>query len=271
MNQSNNYKTVRGLTRGLTILNVLNRLDGGASVRQLAELTGLHRTTVKRLLETLKKVGYVRYSISDDSFRLTMKVRELSEGFRDEHWISAIGAPLLGGLLEKVVWPTDILTLEVDSMVVRESTHRYSRLSYHRSMVGRRLPVLQTACGLTYLAFCAENERAHILSLLASREEEEFQLAREPDRLNPILENIREKGFGINNQSWKKESRISAIAVPIFDENRILGCLNLIYIATAMNIEQAIEKYLPELKRISHQIESSIAENNIRFGHPLLN
>lgn len=123
-----NTKTVRGLTRGLMLLNMLNKLDGGASVGLLAELSGLHRTTVRRLLETLQEEGYVRRSPSDDSFRLTIKVRQLSEGFRDEQWISALAAPLLGDLLREVVWPTDVSTLDVDAMVVRETTHRFSRL-----------------------------------------------------------------------------------------------------------------------------------------------
>ncbi len=37
------------------LLNMLNKLDGGASVGLLAELSGLHRTTVRRLLETLQE------------------------------------------------------------------------------------------------------------------------------------------------------------------------------------------------------------------------
>lgn len=267
--QSTEYKTVRGLTRGLSLLNVLNRLDGGATVRQLAELTGLHRTTVKRLLETLKNEGYIRYSLSDDSFRLTIKVRELSEGFRDEQWISAFSAPLLGGLLEKVVWPTDITTLDVDAMVIRETTHRYSRLSFHRAMVGRRLPILQTASGLTYLAFCPENERTHILSLLSQREGSEYQLARDPQRLHDKLETIRQNGYGENNQNWQQEAKIAALAVPIHDEERVLGCLSLIYIGKAMAMEQAVEKYLPALQEVAQQIEASVADNTIRYGYPI--
>lgn len=150
---------MRGLTRGLMLLNMLNKLDGGASVGLLAELSGLHRTTVRRLLETLQEEGYVRRSPSDDSFRLTIKVRQLSEGFRDEQWISALAAPLLGDLLREVVWPTDVSTLDVDAMVVRETTHRFSRLSFHRAMVGRRLPLLKTASGLTGWPF-ARNKTA---------------------------------------------------------------------------------------------------------------
>lgn len=72
-NASADYKTVRGLSRGLLLLNLLNKFDGGATVGTLAEFSGLHRTTVRRLLETLQDEGYVRRSRSDDSFRLTIK------------------------------------------------------------------------------------------------------------------------------------------------------------------------------------------------------
>ncbi|HBT5596229.1 TPA: helix-turn-helix domain-containing protein, partial [Klebsiella pneumoniae] len=113
------YKTVRGLSRGLLLLKLLNKFDGGATPGLLAEFSGLHRTTVRRLLETLQEEGFVRRSRSDDSFRLTINVRQLSDGFRDEHWISALATPLLGELLREVQWPTDITTLDVDAMVVR--------------------------------------------------------------------------------------------------------------------------------------------------------
>ncbi len=106
------YKTVRGLSRGLLLLKLLNKFDGGATPGLLAEFSGLHRTTVRRLLETLQEEGFVRRSRSDDSFRLTINVRQLSDGFRDEHWISALATPLLGELLREVQWPTDITTLD---------------------------------------------------------------------------------------------------------------------------------------------------------------
>lgn len=166
---STEYKTVRGLSRGLLLLKLLNKFDGGATPGLLAEFSGLHRTTVRRLLETLQEEGFVRRSRSDDSFRLTINVRQLSDGFRDEHWISALATPLLGELLREVQWPTDITTLDVDAMVVRETTHRFSRLSFHRAMVGRRLPLLLTASGLTWLAFAPDAERDAILSMLAAR------------------------------------------------------------------------------------------------------
>lgn len=53
--------------RGLLLLKLLNKFDGGATPGLLAEFGGLHRTTVRRLLETLQEEGFVRRSRSDDS------------------------------------------------------------------------------------------------------------------------------------------------------------------------------------------------------------
>lgn len=254
------YKTVRGLTRGLAVLNALNRVLVGATPSRLSDITGIHRTTVRRLLETLQSEGYVRRSPSDDSYRLTMKVRELSEGFRDDHWISAVAAPLLGELLNKVLWPTDLTTLDVDAMVVRETTHRFSRLSFHRSMVGRRLPLLETASGLAYIAFCPENERQELIELLASQDNREGEIARDKKTLNNLLLRTQRKGFGENYQDWDMEQRIASIAIPISSGEDVLACLNLVYIAEAMSIDEAAAKYLPAMERTRDKILQAIGE-----------
>lgn len=254
------YKTVRGLSRGLAILNALNREPVGATPTKLSEITGIHRTTVRRLLETLQCEGYVRRSPSDDSYRLTLKVRELSEGFRDEHWISAIAAPLLGELLNEVIWPTDLCTLDVDAMVVRETTHRFSRLSFHQSMVGRRLPLLETAIGLAYIAFCPEQEREELIQLLSQMKNREGEIARDRKTLNNLLLRTQRKGYGENYMDWNEEERIASIAIPIRSGDWVLACLNLVYIAEAMTIDQAAEKYLPAMQRTRDKIESALAK-----------
>lgn len=253
------YKTVRGLTRGLALMNALNRELMGATPSQLSAMTGIHRTTVRRLLETLQSEGYVRRSPSDDTYRLTMRVRELSEGFRDEHWISAVAAPLLGKLLNEVLWPTDLGTLDVDAMIIRETTHRFSRLSFHRSMVGRRLPILETAMGLAYIAFCPEKERKELITLLASRNDREGEIARDSKAVNNLILRTQRKGFGENFMNWNQEERIAAIAIPIRSGEEVLACLNLVYIAEAMSIDEAAKKYLPAMKDIRDQIESRLS------------
>ncbi|MAK55215.1 MAG: transcriptional regulator [Pusillimonas sp.] len=262
-NIETNYKTVRGLTRGLALLKALNLEPMGASVSRLAALTGIHRTTVRRLLETLLNEGYVCRSPSNDSYRLTMRIRELSEGFRDEHWVSSIAAPLLGHLLNEVLWPTDLGTLDIDAMVIRETTHRFSRLSFHRSMVGRRLPLLQTAMGLAYISNCPDPEREQLIKLLASRDDREGEIATDRATLENLILRTRRKGYAENfmNWNWNEEERIAAIAIPINGENRVVACMNLVYKAQAMSIEEAAEKYLPAMHRTRQKIEQALAED----------
>jgi IclR family transcriptional regulator, mhp operon transcriptional activator len=252
------YKAVRGLMRGLTLINDLNRFDGGASTAQLAEQSGLHRTTVRRLLETLQAEGYVRRSESDDSYRLMLKVRELSEGFRDEQWISSIAAPLLGELLQQVAWPTDLCTLDGDAMVIRETTHRFSRLSFHRSMVGRRLPLLMTATGRAYFAFCPVGEREELIEIMISRDDEQSVLARDQRFIERLVEHTLNKGYGENHAHWGQERKIAAIATPILREQRVMGCLNLVYIAKAMPIEEAARRYLGAMQGVVGKIEAGL-------------
>src|SRR5690554_455017 len=257
--QRGEYKRVQGLVRGLQLLNCLNRCNGGARITELSQQTGLHRTTVRRLLETLQHEGYVRRSDSDDSYLLTLKVRELSEGFRDEQWVSQCAAPLLGELLQQVVWPTDISTLDVDAMVIRETTHRFSRLSFHRSMVGRRLPMLLTASGRAYFANCPDQEREHILHLLAHRDDSQKKLAQDRDYIEALIRKTRADGYGSNYCDWGEEGRIAAIALPIRHQERVLGCLNLVYIADAMTIEDAAQRYLEAMQSAVSRIESRLA------------
>lgn len=216
---------------------------------------------MRRLLETMQSEGYVWRSPSDDTYRLTIRVRGLSEGFRDEHWISAVATPLLGKLLNEVLWPTDLATIDVDAMIVRETTHRFSPLSFHQSMVGRRLPILQTAMGLAYIAFCPENERKELIALLACREDLEGEIARDSKALDNLILRTQRKGFGENFRNWTLENRVASIAIPVRSGDKVLACMNLIYIADAMSIDEAAKKYLPAMKDVRNEVERELASH----------
>ncbi|NLH80238.1 MAG: DNA-binding transcriptional regulator [Phyllobacteriaceae bacterium] len=257
------YKQVQGLSRGLSVLRALNAAAGGwASIRELGAATGLHRTTVRRLLETLMREGLVRRSTSDDSWRLTIEVRGLSEGFSDDEWISQIATPVLGDLLREVVWPSDLTTLDGDAMIIRETTHRFSPLSFHRDMVRVRMPLLSTAAGRAYLAFCPEEEREGLLARLAAAPNPPPFLAdrRVVDRL---LDATRERGIASNVGEWSSERKITAIALPIFHRDKVAGCVNIVMLRKAIALETAIEKYAGPLRRAVAAIEARLAETGL--------
>ncbi len=272
--QGAQYKSVRGLIRGLELLRALNALgEGRATSNELSMRTGLHRTTVRRLLETLIDEGFVRRSESDSSYRLTLKVRELSEGFTDAEWISAVATPVMGELLQKVVWPSDLSTPSGDALLIRETTHRFSPLSFHRSMVGRRLPFLLTASGRAYFAYCSEEEREDILQLLRANDDEQSRLAKDARYIANLVKRVRDDGFGSNHGDWGKEQKIGAIAMPIVHENRVLAALNVVYLARALSTDQAVKKYAPALReavtKIASLMQEKAAAGSMGFPMPL--
>ncbi|MFS8980090.1 DNA-binding transcriptional regulator [Cupriavidus necator] len=255
------YANVRGLTRGLDVLRALNRMESGrATAQQLAVETGLHRTTVRRLLETLVAEGFVRRSESDDTFRLTLQVRALSEGFTDDEWISTIAAPLMGELLQQVVWPSDLTTPDGDAMIIRETTHRFSPLSFHRAMVGRRLPMLLTAAGRAYFASSPETEQENILSVLRSGAGGEGQaaLAADATYIRNLIRRVREDGFSTNHGDWTEQRNISAVAVPLCAGERVLGSLNVVYLSRALKPAEAKAKFVAPLASVAARIASTM-------------
>lgn len=249
------YKMVQGLSRGLAILRALNQAEGGwASVRELSITTGLHRTTVRRLLETLQKEGVLRRSASDDSYRLTHDVRGLSDGFREEEWISEVASPVLGELLVKVVWPSDFATLDGIDMRVRESTHRFSPLSFHKVTVRRRLPLATSAAGRAYLAFCKDDEREDLIDRLVALPDSPFGGPGRP-ALMALLEQHREVGHAYNNGEWATEQRILALAVPVMHDGNVAGCINIVMLRSAITLAEARKRYLAALHAAAEKIE----------------
>lgn len=259
----NKYANVRGLARGLQVLRALNAMENGrATAQQLSEATGLHRTTVRRLLETLVEENFVRRSASDDSFRLTLAVRALSEGFTDDERIATIAPPIMGRLMQRVVWPSDLTTPDGDAMIIRETTHRFSPLSFHRAMVGRRLPMLLTAAGRAYFAMCPQAERDDILEVLRSGAggEQQMKLAMDETYVRNLVRQTREDGFGSNHGDWADQRKIGAVAVAIEFGGRVLASLNVIYLQQAITRAEAIRRFVPALQEARDEMLVALAE-----------
>ncbi|WP_235840004.1 DNA-binding transcriptional regulator [Derxia lacustris] len=260
---ANDYATVRGLVRGLDLLRALNTFEGGrCTLADLVRETGLHRTTVRRLLETLIAEQYVRRSESDGRYCLALRVRSLSEGFTDDDWISSLAAPALAELLTAVLWPSDVSTPQGARMVIRESTHRFSQLSFHRAMVGQSMPMLTTAAGRAYLAHCPPDVLDSLLALMRDQDDEQARLARDERFVARLLERTRERGYGANDAEWDAQRKIGAIALPVMHQGRPLGSLNVVYLARALKSDEAARRHLPALRHAVQRVEAQLAADD---------
>jgi IclR family mhp operon transcriptional activator len=249
--------SVRSLERGLALLVAMNRRKL-PSVVELAHDTRLPRPTVYRLLETLSRAGFVTRSSPHDRYCLARQVRTLSDGFVEDDWVADIAAPLMSNFTRELVWPVALLTFDEGRMLVREATHEVSALSIDHGMVGRSLPMLRTAAGRCYLAFCPDQERRAILEMLSRSKARDDRGARETRRLNKLLDAIRAKGYAVQDREINPKA--TGIAVPIRMGSRVLASLSSIWISSALTIEKAETELLPLLTSTASRIVNAVSE-----------
>jgi IclR family mhp operon transcriptional activator len=254
------YPEVRGLSRGLAVLRALNAMPGGiGGVVELARATGLHRTTVKRLLETLRAEGLVHHKDVGASYALGFEVRRLAEGYVGADWIDQVASPTMREHLRALSWPSDLATPDSGFMIVRESTHRFSLLSQHRATIGIRIPMLVSAIGRAWLTWCAEEEREATLSLLRERTDSIGELARDAGYVKRVLRETRRRGYALNKGEWLAEASVVAIAFPIRIGEHAIGAVNLVLQRNQVSERELSMRYVPLLRALSEEISGGAA------------
>ena len=251
-------KPIRSFARGLAVLSALNR-HGSATALTLARECGVPRATVYRLLQTLVEDGYISRGTADEKFHLQLKVRNLSEGFANDQWISTIARPALEELTRRISYPCDVVTLAGLKMVIQETTHRVAPLSIDRNMIGQELPILGSASGLAYIAFAPKQERSTLLELLARSSDPNDALARSIEQVSSLLAATRRRGYAIRH-GGKIWPHTGAIALPIRAGPRLLGVINTIWMARAITAEQAVQRCLGPLHETQAEIERRLTE-----------
>jgi IclR family transcriptional regulator, mhp operon transcriptional activator len=252
-------RPIRALMRGLDALTVLNLRDG-ATVSEVAQEIRLPRTTVYRILETLCNAGFVFRDPSDDRYRLTIMVRSLSGGFDDEAWVAQIARPLINELCREIVWPVSIATLSGTTMMVRETTDHSSPVAVERYSAGFRLPLLTSAGGRAYLAFCPAPQRDTLIDILARSSKEEDKLARlQRADLQRMLTDIKAQGYATATRTRRMVEEIS-VSVPVLVQDRVLAALTVRFASSAVPLRTGVERFFPKLRQCAATIGRSFSE-----------
>lgn len=231
--------SIRSIDRALRILQAMN-LRQQWSLHELQLAVALPKTTVFRILQTLERSGFVRSEGTLGLYRLGEKVKELSSGYTDKDLVIEVGSPIALKITKEIKWPLAIATLDGTAMRVRYSTMPYSPLAVHATTVGQRLPLLETATGRVYLAFCSERERNELFAML--REASPEKTLGDEKRLDAELEMIRRKGCGIRKASPQRQT--ATIAAPIMHGSDVVASLSMTTFGKSLTPE-LVARYSP--------------------------
>lgn len=256
--------TIRALERGLQVLRTLhaNRIS---SLQDIHALTGIPKPTLLRILRTLNREGLVSRRLADGHYRISALTTAARKHDRHDR-VAEAAAPVLDRLCRHVLWPSDLMVPAGTHMEVRETTRMHSPLVLPLKHIGRSIGWLLTGVGRAYLAFCPASERQRIIQKLQKSDSLDDRLARNPGRLDRILAETRDRGYGIRDARFfggghkipPFDDGLAAIAVPLLGRTRVYGSINLLWIRTAFTVEQFAARHLADLQGAAQEIVGSI-------------
>lgn len=255
--------TLRGLERGLQVLDALN-LSSGMTLRELHCNTNLPKPTLLRILATLEAHGYVRRRIADGVWRRSAR---LSETGSLQGLLLDVGSSILDDLCQRLRWPSDLAVYDEGSMMIIETTRKKSPYFINWTGVGYRIPMLQTGLGRAWLSFCSNEERETILSDLRGSSSPFDRAANNSQLIDQLISDTRAQGYGTRVQGFTLrkigEEKTDGFAVPVIARDRIVGCMNVTWLTSALDQRTAISRYLEEVQaaagRIGNEIDTKLS------------
>jgi IclR family mhp operon transcriptional activator len=246
---------IQPIARAFNVLRALNRRPY-ATLQQLHDDTALPKSTIHRILATLRQEGYIARDPVRSIYRLTAKVRSLSSGFGERSLITDIGADIITAVTREIRWPLAIGTLEGTEIVVRYSTMPDSPYAVRNTTVDRRHSLLASAMGTAYLAYCSPRECESLLVAIAKGEGSIAEMARDASLVNHILSKTRERGFGLRQGTHRDES--ATMAVPVSSAGRVMGVISLTMFRNSLTAS-ALRRYPPILQDVARSVANRIA------------
>ncbi len=232
-------------TRALVLLKAMNQ-RAVSTVHDLAGQTGISKPSIVRLLGILIEDGYVQRAGKAGSYTLTGEVLQLASGYSQDTSIVRAAGPVMDKLTTEIGWPTALGLFEQGTMRVRQSTISTSPLSWYRTTLHQKLPLLSSAMGLVYLAFSTVPARRALICFAPSDGIGPAELSEER------FEQIRERGFAVRPPT--PEHPTFSISVPLLDGDRVIAALSVTLFARSMAFREAVVRYLRPLRATAETI-----------------
>lgn len=240
---------VQSLERGLAVLLAFSDKHPRLTLGQLAELTGLSRPTVRRLVLTLARLGYVREE--GRAYALTPHVLALGYAFTSSLNLTELAQPLMEEVTEITGHTCSLAALDgEDAVFLLRVPSR--RAMAHLLLIGTRLPAFASAIGRVLLAGLPDHEVEEFLRH-GSFPRITVHTETDPDRLRERICTVRRQGWELVDQELAEGVR--SLSVPVrASGGRVIAALGMSVPAGSVDVPEIHRAYLPPMMRAAKEI-----------------
>lgn len=255
---------IRALSRGIAVLQALNQ-GVALSMMQIARACCMPYPTACRIVQTFVHEGLVEREPTRKRYRPTALVQTLAHGFQEDAVLVRAARPHIMELTAAFDWPITLSTRVGPFMVIRDSTHALTSLTFNYYYPGYRLPILESAAGIVTLAFMPREQRQGLLD----------SIKRLPQSRSPNVIGLLEQGGLVRetvangyakchfNQFTRNPGKTSSLAVPIMaGDGDVAGAVTLAFFSSAIRMGQAERKFVGPLKNAAAKIGDALASSH---------
>ena len=246
------------------MLRSVNRLRI-ASINCIHEETGMPKSTIVRMLETLMAEGYVARDNMCGGYRVTGKVNELTSGYEGISRIIEVARPFAIELTLRIKWPIALGTIHEDAIVIDFWTGTISPWTHTSTVLGIKPHLSKSAMGRACLAFCSPEELEMHLARFRADPNEEFD-AIEEQRLRALLERVRADGYAVRDPRTKPY-RTNTFATPIREGNVARAVMSISFFKTAISPAEVAHRIVTPLLETARKVEGALAAVGVRHPH----
>jgi DNA-binding IclR family transcriptional regulator len=245
----------RSLERGIELLRAFRQGSELLGNGDLAERTGLSKSTVSRLTQTLVGTGMLQLDAPSRAYRLAPAVLSLGHAMRSGSRVLAVAAPRMRALAEGRRINVGLAAPDRDEMVYLESI-RYARRAALRHVVsGQRVPMELTSLGRAYLAVAPELRRNALMHVFRSRRAEAWPTLKAA--IEQARVDVADKGYCA--ASWQPE--VVALAAPL----EVAGAQYVINVSlsTAEPMDEVAKELSPALLDLIAKVLHDVARASL--------
>ena len=251
----NNSNLVQSVERAIDILDCLTEYPKGCGIGELSKNLSLSKSTIHRIITTLKYKEYVTQDKESEKYQLGLKVLNLSSSVINSMDLIHIARPYIHEFANKV---DEVIHLCVPDesysniiYVDKVSSENTTRTITMSSRIGKKAPIYCTASGKLLLSQFSDDK---IKDLLKNTNFVRYtkNTITDIDIFLDEIHTIRKDLYSTDNVEY--DTGVICIAVPIFNRtNKIVAAISLSSV-TLFNDIKGLLKYKNEFMNVAKSI-----------------
>jgi DNA-binding IclR family transcriptional regulator len=240
----------RSLERGIEILRAFRPGSEVLGNGDIAERTGLPKSTISRLTQTLVAAGMLQFDSARRAYRLAPAVLSLAHAMRTGSTVLAVAAPMMRSLAEHDRLNVGLAAPDRDEMVYLESIRYSRRVAFRNVVSGQRVPMELTSLGRAYLATLGESQRHALMSVFRRRRA--GQWAGLKADIEQAVQQVQHEGYC--SAAWQPEVVAVAAPLPTSDATFVLN----VSLSTSEPVQDVARRLAPQLLKLRVDILAAL-------------